>query len=387
MTREMLLAIEGKEHECIPLPRDAIDTQQLTRALRGTIGRVQAYRSSRGGDPYSNIDVEELFSAIEMLARRSELTLAPFVREWEPGFEVIPRMGMPDHYSDVAFELQEVLTSGDPIAFVRAVEGVASKQREQAIYSELRLAMLESLEKLLTPREWPQFAYLAPAVAKVDRIATLNYDLGIEWVANDLGRGCDDGVGRWQGGLRWPDNNSDIQLLKLHGSINWAQVHQDGVTDPTELTRFESLPINKRRDDSWVSRYYPADAGVIFGSQGKLRPDGPFLAMLVAFSRWLESADRLIVCGYSFRDEHVNVILRDWLEGAAGRVLEIIDPSFPEWGSITNWDRVPGFVYATLAYNNFSEGCPPYPWGWGLQKPKIRHHRLPASEGLAALLT
>jgi hypothetical protein len=54
---------------------------------------------------------------------------------------------------------------------------------------------------------------------------------------------------------------------------------------------------------------------------------GPFLSLLLEFERLLESATRLIIIGYSFRDDHVNEVIRRWLADDASRTITIVDPS------------------------------------------------------------
>jgi hypothetical protein len=44
----------------------------------------------------------------------------------------------------------------------------------------------------------------------------------------------------------------------------------------------------------------------------------------------LEMTERLIVVGYSFRDRHVNELVRTWLGRDLKRRLTIISPNFPE---------------------------------------------------------
>jgi len=67
---------------------------------------------------------------------------------------------------------------------------------------------------------------------------------------------------------------------------------------------------------------------IIFGQRGKLRADGPFLALLRAFEQALFLADRLLVVGYSFRDAHINTVLHRWLITDSTRGIVVVDPNF-----------------------------------------------------------
>ena len=68
---------------------------------------------------------------------------------------------------------------------------------------------------------------------------------------------------------------------------------------------------------------------VIFGHRRKLRGEGPFLSLLADFERQLAPTDRLVVIGYSFRDDHVNQVIRRWTFERPREVV-IVDPNWSE---------------------------------------------------------
>jgi hypothetical protein len=116
-------------------------------------------------------------------------------------------------------------------------------------------------------------------------------------------------------------------LLKLHGSMNW-RLHEPGRTQ--KPMKYPSVTETSwrflaRGQSTVVGRSTP---GLVFGSRSKLRPDGPFLALLRAFSDALAGADVVTVIGYSFRDAHINNELTTWINADSTRKLRIIDPSF-----------------------------------------------------------
>ena len=74
---------------------------------------------------------------------------------------------------------------------------------------------------------------------------------------------------------------------------------------------------------------------VIFGQRGKLRAEGPFLSLLAEFERQLSNAGRLVVIGYSFRDDHVNEIIRRWTADDIARQITVVDPDWDSSGMST----------------------------------------------------
>jgi len=86
------------------------------------------------------------------------------------------------------------------------------------------------------------------------------------------------------------------RLWKLHGSINWV----------------------KRKDETVYRKYPPASGEklLIYPSHLKYEQSRrmPYLAMLDRFKAFFrESHSALVLCGYSFADEHLNEVLLDGL--------------------------------------------------------------------------
>ncbi len=84
------------------------------------------------------------------------------------------------------------------------------------------------------------------------------------------------------------------------------------------LRRFEKLDDPGDRDGR-----RPA---VVFGASGKLRSEGPYLELLLAWSTALRQADTLLVVGYSFRDEHVNETIARWFNNNERRRVIVVSP-------------------------------------------------------------
>src|SRR4051812_3365577 len=60
---------------------------QSAQALNFVCGALVAYDAAQGGNPYKGLDVEGVFAAIELLARRRDLEVTPFVAAWHPAVD------------------------------------------------------------------------------------------------------------------------------------------------------------------------------------------------------------------------------------------------------------------------------------------------------------
>jgi hypothetical protein len=69
---------------------------------------------------------------------------------------------------------------------------------------------------------------------------------------------------------------------------------------------------------------------MVFGGAGqKLSASGPFLQFLTSFERAIMKSGHLLVIGYSFRDAHINAVLRRWRLTRRQSKLTIVDPGVP----------------------------------------------------------
>lgn len=100
--------------------------------------------------------------------------------------------------------------------------------------------------------------------------------------------------------VRW------TRLWKLHGSINWERIE-------------ETIGGNKITRVVRVTREAEAGKVMIFPSHLKYDQSRrmPYLAMLDRLRAFFQGKDapRLVVCGYSFLDDHLNEVLLDGLRG------------------------------------------------------------------------
>jgi hypothetical protein len=184
----------------------------------------------------------------------------------------------------------------------------SEKEYIDAIDNIIRLP-LEIMEIVDKHKLW----YLLPLVSAGKKrtltIASLNYDLAVEYACAIAGVPCSTGLEGWKCSGEFPKPNTGIELLKLHGSIDWDYsrwpVYQRGRIAEKHVT---SKPFGKVSE----GRFPNSIPAVIFGSGNKLTATGPFLLLLATFAQRLEEHDLLLVCGYSFQDTHVNEILRQW---------------------------------------------------------------------------
>jgi hypothetical protein len=321
MTTQLVKQIEAQE------PR------RLGPALNFVCGALLAYDSGHGSSPFESLDIERVFSAVELLAERRTLEVTPFVASWHPAVDGWDRPeGGLTGAMDTRFR-KSILEERGP-STTQLVNQLIDKRMaadaESTIYAGLAEHMVFALRSLVstTPKV---VRYLEPLVNAASQrggmtIATLNYDLTVEQAATSAEVPLSTGIEDIEMGGRvgWPDEG--VRLLKLHGSIDWAWQDarmEDGYLPFDYVGKIE--PPEKR-----VSR--PA---LIFGRRGKLRADGPFLALLAEFEDYLSRSDQLIAIGYSFRDDHVNEVLRRWIAEDRSRHLTVVDPGWPEG---MDWD-------------------------------------------------
>jgi len=298
------------------------------QALNMALGAVIAHDTARGGGVYDGVDVERLFSAVQMLGQRGDLEIAPFVERWNPGLESLgpPRVISP-------FFEREFRRALDGQGGLRAVGGVIEQavrdltgdSNSDHVFKDLERAMVKALRGCLSVSQGSS-DYLVPLLRSGGsapvRLATLNYDRTVEVAASSAELDVATGIELWEGGLQWAfEAVGDVNLLKLHGSIDWS-------TKPDRGThgRFADRKIAVSDETDLVNMGY-GELAVVFGQRGKLRSGGPFLAMLNGFERFLAASTRLVVIGYSFRDDHINELIRQWFNKCDRPAVTIIDPA------------------------------------------------------------
>jgi hypothetical protein len=353
-------------------------------AFRFVCGQIIAHQSSEGADPFEDTpDVEEVFSAIELLAERRDLEISPFVAAWRPEVDALERparRGSPHSVADVLEKWLVDQARGFTAGGYRLDDAIRSLIRSEVglggtpVYRPLLARMTIALRRLARVSGPEPFHYLDPLFGIADlqhtlTIATLNYDRGLEARAEHLGRDIDTGIDSWTrtGRIEW--SLAPMRLLKLHGSVDWVWQEQGYAYN--RLQRREVVVTTGGKDDQ--------EPVVLFGQRGKLRAEGPFLDYLRAFAEALEGATNTAVVGYSFRDDHVNEYLRRWLSNDGTRRLVIMDPYLPQLSPFV--EGSPSFREQLVAL-----ATPTVLPGQSMIEPQVRLVRKPASEALAELL-
>lgn len=247
------------------------------------VGGIVFGEATRGEDPFEvmdRINIEDAFLVIESLVNPQSSELSPFVAGWHRGIASLERsftIGQPEMIRKKELEL---VAEGQGDAFRRA-----------------RTVLLEALVELTQVEKPNKISYLVPLVEWADStenlIATLNYDNTLDLAAETRKIRINDGIPQWNGEGRIElQQGMGVRLARLHGSTGW----QDSAGGSH---RIEQEP--------------GPNPAVVFGAGNKVKARGPFLDLLEVFRRELRAAQSLVVCGYSFRDDHINAILNHWV--------------------------------------------------------------------------
>jgi hypothetical protein len=156
-------------------------------------------------------------------------------------------------------------------------------------------------------------------------VFTTNYDRAVEEYCSNGNRKCRciDGFKLeqfsnrrlWEGKfeyIREPDM-TNVYLCKLHGSLSWKKHKLYGIEATTEERR--SLDPNYVENLLVYPTVSPKDGQEI----------EPYRTIREEFRKYMETADVCIVIGFSFRDEHINSVFREFFE--RGKHLMVISPS------------------------------------------------------------
>lgn len=352
----MLLGAGASKEAGVPLARemsarilDHLSTDRRnSHLLRFVLGGLLFQAGINGASPLESVDVEELFSAVELLAQRRQLEIAPFIGAWHPMVESLDRVDRHSSFAGVPRNLERAIEKVFPSssqARSRSWPDVNSRPNQRALgkaitetihnevtpgtglaYRELTSEMVQALQELLHKAS-KDVAYLEP-LASLSRIqgrltvATLNYDRTVELMGERYDVPVNTGIEQWShtGNLSTDQPWTGIRLLKLHGSIDWT-------LQPLQRSAERPMPHTLVRLRTSEDGYLTMPA-IVFGQRNKLRHDGPFLDLLREFREELRHSSRLVVVGYSFRDDHINKYLADWLNDDPSNAITVIDPSF-----------------------------------------------------------
>lgn len=228
--------------------------------------------------------------------------------------------------------LQSASHPNSNFSFDRTLQNILSRKPisgEGRIFDRINAQMIKFLTSFVWIDKQDSVSYLEPILRlqKVQQrlaIASLNYDNAIELLAESSKEQivCNTGIEEWLQNGVFDSKCNGIFLLKLHGSINW----QNQMLPPTQEKPIPQYSLANVSAEKF--KEYGFKPAVIFGQRNKLTAEGPFLDLLRAFQRELANADCLTVVGYSFRDDHINTMIGQWLNQSTGHRIRIIDPNF-----------------------------------------------------------
>lgn len=308
------------------------DYQRILHAIRFIAGGLAFQTGVSGNDPFSGVDVEAMFNAADLLERRASLESAPFISSWHHMLELIEAPRHVDilnassiyHSRLERFINRRNTGPGDSIEALATAITVGSSRQKINTFSVVKQTMVALLKDIvwLNPDEADsksRTAYLGNLVSYCIKnkfvITTLNYDNTVELAASYLNIQVDRGLSKWNESSKLFFEPEKIKLLKLHGSIDWQQEFvRSNISRPIEHFKI----IEKRPEKN-------SRPSLIFGHRNKLTADGPYLDLLMEFKEELSKADVLNSIGYSFRDEHINLLLMDWINSSDSRKIKIFN--------------------------------------------------------------
>lgn len=152
---------------------------------------------------------------------------------------------------------------------------------------------------------------------------TLNYDRTVEeaLALHDIRPYTGFVSGEWRGmsELEVSENFDKIIYYKLHGSIDWVRLQQDG------SVREKSVLKDEQREDI-DSDHNPY---IVFGHGSKTFSFDPFFDLISSFKKKLVERNYIFAIGYSFFNPYINNLIIEALNASLFKKLIIVNP---RWG-------------------------------------------------------
>ena len=146
------------------------------------------------------------------------------------------------------------------------------------------------------------------------KVFTLNYDCCVEDACRadgiDVTTGFDPVTKKWNP-CRFKKNCHGINLYKLHSSLRWFPVSDNGLSQ-YKLTLMELTPDEQQQVSTDLR--IPKSPELILGPGSKVQPDDPFLTLLYEFRKAMLKSQRVVIIGYGYCDPHINGIIEDALD-------------------------------------------------------------------------
>ncbi|PPF72620.1 hypothetical protein C5B99_17425 [Pseudoclavibacter sp. Z016] len=346
------------------------------------------YQGARGENPLSAVNIETLISAVRLLRVRDDHEMAPFVANWAPSLSNFGSTDLPTSAGRKIAKTIKGMSSdrGTHFAESELTDAVAEIARAavrpdlEKPFAKAETFILKTLVELLGAHK--DVSYFAPLLDLASTqpggldIITLNYDLTVETAAKDRGTSINRGIDSWQPGenLVFDAVDGQVNLLKLHGSLDWrlsppAGYYQSHLS-PRGIEVVESIDpeSTSEHDLPWI----------VVGTRDKLATDGPTLALNAAARSVFRRTDHLAVVGYSFSDAHINAMIRDWLNGGRDRTVSILDYSWPRERYRSGRADFRAELITKLAIENTQDGA--------IEPPRVLPIEGPAAKRLHEVL-
>ena len=308
------------------------------RALNAVYAGMVGHLGARGRNPLTAVNIETLISAVRLLRAREDHEVAPFVASWVPSLSNFDSSDLPANAgAKILRSIGKSMKEGGHFSEREITEAVAEIARAalrpnlEAPFRDAESFILRSLVDLLGDHR--DVTYFDPLL-KLARtqpggldVITLNYDLTVETAAAEENLPVNRGIDTWVPGepLKFPAVDGVLNLLKLHGSLDWrASKPEQGKHRQTSPRRIAVVPPQATGD-----RHHEELPWIVVGDREKLATDGPTLALNLAARSALLHATHLAVVGYSFGDDHINAMIRDWLAADDRRTASILDVYWP----------------------------------------------------------
>lgn len=352
------------------------------------VGGLLLNKGVKGTKPFSeDVNVEELFSAIELLSQRNQLEIAPFIGSWHSVVEELDRKALDyeierlqtTFYQNMMEALKSSVSSsrvgssgtidsrihelvrnprysgGNRVS--SAVDDMVSNKLKSwvddakrcyrpsyqssssfknallpttgggSVFQSVASRMVAMLPQLVCLKDSAKVGYFSP----IRNVLEMQRGITIATLNYDncVELFCgSNGIECETGIDSWPKLRS-FDIEERSGKVQLLKLHGSVDWVLSQSGDVDSFPHNKIRvlssESVMKGEHRPA---VIFGQRNKLTANGPFLDILNSFQRELLKADNVTVVGYSFGDEHINVCLSQWLNEKPDRKIRIVDPFF-----------------------------------------------------------
>lgn len=244
-------------------------------------------------------NIEELALLIRRVKNRENFLPYPITGNWADKLRVL----------ELEFETLQDFEFGKVL-----FSSIDNKIKKKLLKEWLKPERSEFLEPLKS-----FFQFYSDQNFRLD-IFSLNNDMVIEKYCTDNSispwRGFSNG--KWVGldEEEFPNDNSRINLYKLHGSLDWVRFNSGEFKERANILDDEDEYIEDEHDPY-----------LIFGQGTKTFSVEPFFSLIQHLRKKLNDKSYFFVIGYSFFDPYINNLLIDAVKGTSKKLI-IINPVF-----------------------------------------------------------